>query len=222
MIHLTREINFILGAWHPSAQRYSVLALFRDEAPWMRVDGRFQMQTKHFAAGLINVNRHPIVMEVHWKVLHGPACPSSAHEKPPGTWPWAAVVHHLLQTTRFTRCVNTDSPQNLTIFSLLFTTSSSDYTLSISLFLFISTSANMSICIDQCLRFNNQTKCQSHIVKKMSSCEIFLRYLCWFKTRVMQISPISFRYTNNSLKLSHSRLGKSANQFRHHLPQRDS
>lgn len=124
VIHLTRETNFILGArsWHPLAQRYSVLALFRDEAPWMRVDGRFQMQTKHFAAGLINVNRHPIVMEVHWKVLHGPACPLSAHEKPPGTWPWAAVVHRPFQTTRFTRCVHTDNPQNLTIFSLLFIT----------------------------------------------------------------------------------------------------
>lgn len=64
----------------PSTQRLyrctPVPTLFRESTTWMRVDGRFQMQTKHFAAGLINVNRHPIVMEVHWKVLHGPAIPS--------------------------------------------------------------------------------------------------------------------------------------------------
>lgn len=147
VIHLTWEANFILeGRGTPRHKdRYSMPALFRDNAPWMRVDGRFQMQTKHFAAGLINVNRHPIVMEVHWKVLHGPASPPSAHGKPPGTWPWAAVVHHPLQT-RFTRCVHTDIPQNLTILSILFTTVFGLYA-TICLFGFPppSTSTDMSI-----------------------------------------------------------------------------
>lgn len=70
------------------------------------------MQTKHFAAGLINVNRHPIVMEVHWKVLHGPPV-SPFMKSPRGPDRGTAVVHHPPRTTRFTRRVHYWYPTKL-------------------------------------------------------------------------------------------------------------
>lgn len=86
----------------PTTRRYST---FRASASRMSAEGRarcddegvarLQMQTKLFAAGLINVNHRPIVTKLHRKVSYGPpyrSPPPTATKSPRG---WLTTTRRL-------------------------------------------------------------------------------------------------------------------------------